>query len=231
MSVFLKSSIGKKFLMSISGLFLITFLLVHLTANLFLLAGSDAYNAAVHFMDSNPIIQIMQPVLAIGFILHIAYATILTLQNQKARPVKYVKVNQKDSSKWVSRNMYVLGTVIFTFLVIHIINFFWKMKFSGSELLSEVEVNGEMTENAYALVTSLFIPKISGTLAYIYSLIYVIGIISLGLHLYHAIWSAFQTIGLSNKVWRIRLDYVGGIFAVLIAAGYSIIPLYFVLFQ
>ena len=124
MGNFLNSSIGKKFLMSISGFFLITFLSVHLTANIFLLAGSDAFNEVSHFMGTNPLIQIMQPILALGFILHIFYATFLTLQNRKARPETYAKTDLRNSSKWESRNLYVLGVVIFTFLVIHLINFF-----------------------------------------------------------------------------------------------------------
>jgi succinate dehydrogenase / fumarate reductase, cytochrome b subunit len=156
MSGFLKSSIGQKFLMSITGLFLIVFLLVHLTANLFLLAGPDMYNIVTHFMDSNPIIQIMQPVLAIGFIVHILYALLLTLQNRKARPEKYNKFEQGHSSTWASRNMFVLGSLIFIFLVMHLINFFWKMKFTGSDLYAEITVNGQVMHNAYALVTGLF---------------------------------------------------------------------------
>ena len=122
MSGFLKSSVGQKFLMSITGLFLITFLLVHLTANLFLLGGSDAFNVVSHFMETNPIIQIMQPVLAIGFLVHMIYALILTIQNMKARPEKYDKMVQNHSSTWASRNMFVLGSLIGIFLVMHIIN-------------------------------------------------------------------------------------------------------------
>lgn len=227
MSNFLTTSIGKKFLMSLSGFFLISFLSVHLTANLFLLAGSDAFNEASHFMGTNPVIQIMQPVLALGFILHIFYASFLTLQNRKARPESYAKVDQRNSSKWESRNMYILGTVVLTFLVIHLINFFWKIKFTGSDLLKEVDVNGVEMENAYSLVTSLFM---SGTLGFIYSGIYILGAVALGLHVNHGFWAAFQTLGLSNNIWRNRLEVLGSIFAVVIAAGFSIIPLYFLIF-
>jgi succinate dehydrogenase / fumarate reductase cytochrome b subunit len=227
MSNFLTTSIGKKFLMSLSGFFLISFLSVHLTANLFLLAGSDAFNEASHFMGTNPVIQIMQPVLALGFILHIFYASFLTLQNRKARPESYAKVDQKNSSKWESRNMYILGTVVLTFLVIHLINFFWKIKFTGSDLLKEVDVNGVEMENAYSLVTSLFM---SGTLGFIYSGIYILGAVALGLHVNHGFWAAFQTLGLSNNIWRNRLEVLGSIFALIIASGFSIIPLYFLIF-
>jgi len=228
MSGFLKSSVGQKFLMSVTGLFLIVFLAVHLTANLFLLFGSDAFNTVSHFMETNPLIQLMQPALALGFIVHIIYASILTLQNQKARPKSYKKFEQGHSSKWASRNMYILGALVLIFLVIHIMNFFWKMKVSGSPLLADVSVDGVMMHNSYALVTGLFM---DAQLGIVYSGLYLIGAIALGLHLHHAFWSALQTFGWSNDVWRKRLEVIGDIYAVIIAAGFSIIPLYFLIFM
>lgn len=228
MSGFLKSSVGQKFLMSITGLFLIVFLVVHLTLNLFLLVGSDAFNTASHFMETNQVVQLMQPVLALGFIIHMIYALILTIQNRKARPRAYNKFVQRHSSTWASRNMFILGALIFIFLVIHIMNFFWKIKVSGSDLLAEVNVDGEMMHNAYALVSGHFTDPDFGI---VYSIFYVFGAIFLGLHLHHAFWSALQTIGWSNDVWRKRLEVIGDIYAVIIAAGFSTIPLYFLIFM
>jgi len=219
MSGFFSSSIGKKLIMSISGLFLLIFLAVHLIANLFLLIGPDAYNVATHFMDTNPLIQLMQPVLAAGFIIHILYASILTLQNQKARGTKsYAKVNQTESSKWASRNMYILGTIIFVFLAIHIWNFLYEIKIAHS--LAEVEVDGVMMHNAYALVTGLFKECL------LITLLYVVAGIALGLHLTHGFWASFQSIGFSNDVWRKRLECFGKIYAIVIAVGFAIIPIY-----
>jgi succinate dehydrogenase / fumarate reductase, cytochrome b subunit len=228
MSGFFKSSVGQKFLMSITGLFLIVFLLVHLTANLFLLGGSNAFNTVSHFMETNPIIQIMQPLLAIGFLVHIIYASILTIQNLKARPQKYDKVVQNHSSSWASRNMFVLGSLIGIFLIMHIMNFFWKMKFGGSGLYTEVDVDGQKMHNAYALVAGLFTDE---SLGLVYSIFYILGAIFLGLHLHHAFWSAFQTIGWSNQIWRKRLEIIGDIYALFIAVGFTIIPLYFLIFK
>ena len=228
MSGFFRSSIGQKFLMSITGLFLILFLAVHLTANAFLLFGSDSYNLASHFMDTNPLVQIMQPILAIGFIVHILYSSILTIQNMKARPEKYARVDQANSSNWSSRNMFVLGSLVFIFLVMHLINFFWKMKFTGSELLTEVTIDGQKVDNAYALVTGLFLDADFGLL---YSLFYILGALFLGLHLQHGFWSAFQTLGLSNHLWRRRLEIIGNIYALIIACGFAIIPLYLLIFK
>lgn len=231
MSGFMSSSIGKKLFMSITGLFLVLFLLVHLTANLTLLFGPDVFNTVSHFMATNPLIQIMQPVLAIGFALHILYATVLTLQNQKARGSEsYGRVVNSHQSSWSSKNMYILGALIFSFLVLHIVNFFWKMKVTGSPLLEDVAVDGVMMENAYALVASLFMPTVAGSFAYLHTAIYVVASIFLGLHLSHGFWSAFQTIGFSNDLWRSRLSNVGYLFATIIGAGFAIIPIYLMLF-
>lgn len=227
MSNFISSSIGKKLILSLSGLFLITFLLVHLTANLFLLGGSDAFNVATHFMDTNPIIQIMQPLLAVGFFIHILYGVIIQLQNWKATPVKYKTVNQKESSKWSARNMIWLGLFIFAFLVIHLSNYFYVMKFASHDM-GKVIVGGVEMHNSYALVSGLFTNESFG---FIYSAIYIIGFVALGLHLNHAFWSAFQTIGWSNDLWRKRLSIIGTLYAILIAVGFSVIPIYFMLFN
>lgn len=227
MSKVVSSSIGKKFFMSITGFFLVVFVAVHLTANLSLLFGPDAFNIVSNFMGTNPIIQIMQPVLAIGFIIHIIYASVLTLQNQKARNQSYSKVSNSHQSSWASRNMYILGGLVLVFLVLHLINFFWKLKFAGSPLLTEVDIDGVKMENAYALVAGLFN---AGTIGYVYSGFYILGAILLGLHLSHGFWSAFQTIGWSNDKWRVRLTVLGNLYAIAIALGFAIIPIFLLMF-
>jgi len=219
MSNVFTASIGKKLIMSISGLFLVVFLLVHLCVNSLLLAGDGRlFNLAAHFMATNPVIRIIEPLLALGLIIHILYASTLTLMNQKARPVKYKMVNQSDSSTWASRNMYILGATVLIFLLIHIINFYWKLKFG--EVATINYGNGEI-DDTYSLVTSLF------TNWWWFDLIYITGAVLLGLHLTHAFWSAFQTLGWSNDIWRKRLDVTGIIYSYIIAIGFSVIPLYF----
>ena len=222
MAKFLSSSIGKKFLMSLSGLFLLAFLFVHLTVNSMILFDSsgDLFNRAAHFMSTHPVIRIVEPVLAIGFILHILYAVILTIHNLYTRPVGYKSQKLGHSSTWASRNMFVLGLVILTFLVIHIANFFWKIKVTGHDLLSEITVNGIHMENSFALVTTFFIEW------WWIVIVYVIGSIALGFHLYHALWSAFQTLGWSNGLWRRRLNRLGLVISVVIAGGFALIPLW-----
>ncbi|WP_299581653.1 succinate dehydrogenase cytochrome b subunit [uncultured Sunxiuqinia sp.] len=223
MSNFLTTSIGRKFLMSITGLFLMMFIIVHLGINMLLIFddSGDLFNQGAHFMATNPAIKIMEPVLALGFLVHIIWSLVVTIQNMKARPIGYKQLNNSKSSTWASRNMFILGSLIFVFLVMHIIQFFWKIKITGDPLLAHVMVGGEEMENTYALVAGLFKESL------IYSLIYVVGGVLLGLHLAHGFWSAFQTIGFANTIWLKRLQFVGTIFAIIIAIGFSVIPLYF----
>lgn len=225
MSNFLTSSIGKKIILSLSGLFLIAFLCVHLALNLLLIVDNsgDLFNIGAHFMATNPIIKIVEPILAIGFIIHIILASILTLQNRSARPIKYDLRRQSRNCTWSSRNMYILGGLVLIFLLVHLWNFWWKIKFAGDPLLAEINVDGTAMENTYALVSGLFKSSI------IYCLLYILGGIFLGLHLTHGFWSAFQSIGFCNQIWRKRLECLAKIFAFIIAAGFSIIPLYFML--
>lgn len=225
MSNFLSSSIGKKVIMSLSGFFLITFLCVHLALNLLLIFDNsgDLFNQGAYFMATNPFIKIVEPILAIGFLIHIIWAAVLTLQNQKARPVKYALRNQSGNATWASRNMFILGGLVLIFLIIHLYNFWWNIKFPAlGTPLAETNVGGVEMENTYALVSGLFRNSI------VYCLLYMLGAIFLGLHLTHGFWSAFQSIGFSNDIWRKRLEGLGYIFAIIIAVGFSIIPLYFI---
>ncbi|SFE46541.1 succinate dehydrogenase cytochrome b subunit [Sunxiuqinia elliptica] len=223
MSNFLTTSIGRKFLMSVTGLFLMMFIMVHLTINLLLIFddSGDLFNQGAHFMATNPAIKIMEPVLALGFLVHIIWSLVVSLQNMKARPIGYKQLNNSQSSSWASRNMLILGALIFVFLVMHIIQFFWKIKVTGDPLLQHVTVGGEEMENTYALVATLFKESL------LYSIAYVVGAILLGMHLVHGFWSAFQTIGFANQIWLKRLKVVGAVFAIIIAIGFSVIPLYF----
>ncbi len=216
-----KTTVGQKFWMSITGLFLIIFLAVHLTANLMLVFDDtgELYNRTVHFMGTNPFIRIMEPILALGFLIHIILATILTLRNQTMRPQKYHMQKLGHTSSWASRNMFILGLTILAFLVLHIINFWVKLKFGG---LDSITYNGEEMENAYAMVSVLFSMPL-------YSIVYIIAIIGLAYHISHGFWSAFQTIGWSDDKWRKILTGFAYAYAIIIGIGFSIIPIYFLL--
>lgn len=224
MAGFWSSSIGRKIVMSLSGLFLVLFVGLHMVLNFTMVISADAYNEAAHFMDTNIFIKIMEPILALGFIFHIIYAFILEIRNISSRGgfSRYSMAKRSHQSTWSSRNMIWLGIIILTFLTIHIINFFWKIKFSPD--LATTTINGVKMNDTYKLVSSLFTNPSFGVW---YGILYLIGAIALGFHLHHAFWSAFQTIGWSNDIWRKRLTVLGDIYAVLIALGFSIVPLYF----
>lgn len=207
MSGLISSSLARKFVMSLSGLFLITFLLVHLSINLTLFAGAETFNAASHFMATNPLIQVMQYFLAAGFIIHIIMGIKLELKNRAARPIKYAKNNPAANSSWSSRNMIVSGILILLFLVLHIKDFFIEIKF------------GEVSSD-YELVTQLFQNPV-------YVVVYVAAFILLGLHLSHGFQSSFTSIGARSPKYYTSVKNVGMAFSYLIALGFSVIAIYF----
>lgn len=225
MSNFFTASIGRKFLMSITGLFLMLFILVHLTINLLLIFddSGDLFNQGAYFMATNPAVKIMEPILGLGFLIHIIWSFLISWENWKARPVKYNKQDLSKASSWSSRNMLILGALVLVFLVIHLYNFYLKIKITGSPLLEHTNVGGVDMENTYNLVSSLFIGN------WFYSLLYVAGGILLGLHVIHGFWSSFQTIGLNNQIWMKRLQTIAWVYAVVVAVGFSVIPLYFLI--
>lgn len=224
MSNFLSVAIGRKFIVSISGLFLMMFICVHLGANLLLIFddSGELFNQGANFMATNPFIRIMEPVLALGFLIHIVWSFYVSYKNYKARPVRYAQSNASYSSSWASRNMFVLGSLVLAFLVIHLWNFYYVIKFNYESMLS-TEIDGVVMHDTYTLVAGLFKASMG------YCIVYIIGGLLLGLHLSHGFWSSFQTIGFSNKIWLSRLQFIGQIFAVIVAAGFSIIPLYFMI--
>lgn len=176
----IQSSIARKIVMAVTGLFLISFIALHLAVNLLTLVSADAFNEASHFMGTNPFIQIMQYVLALGFILHIAMGIQLTMKNRQARPVAYAMNKPAENSSWSSRNMIVTGLLILLFLVLHIKDYFWEIKFGDMSMQSDFE-----------LVTTLFQNPL-------YTFIYLFSFILLGFHLDHGFQSAFQSVGANH---------------------------------
>ena len=207
MSGFLSSSVGRKVVMSLSGLFLITFLLVHLGINLTLFVGKDTFNGASKFMATNPLIQVMQYVLAAGFILHIIFGIWLQLKNWHSRPIKYAKNNAAANSGWASRNMIYTGFLVLLFIILHLKDFFVQIKF------------GEVHDD-YELVTQLFKNPV-------YVLIYVVAFVLLGIHLSHGFQSAFTSVGARAPKYLKCVKNLGTAFSYFIALGFSIIAIYF----
>ena len=209
------SSITKKLIMSISGLFLIVFLLLHMTINLFSVIDSFAgtYGAADGLFQKGcdfmalPIVTIMVPVLAAGFLVHIAYALILSYGNFKARGTeRYAVANKTKAESWAAKNMLILGVVVLGIVVFHLNHFWADMQLA--------EFQGHHAENPYTLLNATFQ---NGWMV----VIYVIWFAALGFHLQHGFWSAFQSIGMSNKIWEKRLLCIGRVFVGIIVLGFS----------
>jgi succinate dehydrogenase / fumarate reductase, cytochrome b subunit len=212
---FLHSSIGKKVVMGATGLFLVSFLVIHCFLNSLIFFNDNGlwFNEGAHFMGHNWLIRAMEYVLFIGFIIHIYQSLILTLQNNKARPVGYNKFNGKANSSWYSRSMGLLGTLILFFLIIHLTHFWIKSRFTG---LPGEDANG--FENLYAVMQETF--KISWVVV-----LYVLSMFSLSFHLMHGFQSAFQSLGLNHKKYTPLIKKVGLIFSIIIPLIFALMPL------
>ena len=208
------SSITKKIIMSLMGLFLLTFLLVHLTLNSFLLFDKELFNEGAHFMGTNPFIQVFQWVLFAGFAIHIIYGIILQIQNWMSRPTGYKKRAFMEQSPF-SKYMIYTGLLIFIFLAIHLTNFFFvKMGWVGNGI---PDVAGK--EDMGQLVIDLF--RNGG-----YVTVYVVLILLMGFHLDHAFQSAFQTLGLNHKTYWGFIKGLSRVYAIVVTLGFVIIPLF-----
>jgi len=214
MSKILFASISKKFVMALAGLFLLTFLPVHLIINFMLLRSDPApFNSAAHFMATFPLIKIFEVVLMAAILIHITYGIILQVANWLARPTGYVSGNKSDTS-FFSKFMIWTGASVLTFLVLHFFNFYFvKLGF----------VQGD-PEDFYTLAHNLF--KIPA-----YNYIYLACFILLGFHLYHAFSSAFQTLGLNHRIWTPVVKKAALIYAIAIPAGFAYISVTLWLFR
>ena len=212
---FLQSSLGKKLLMGLTGLFLISFLVVHCLLNSFIFFndGGLMFNQGAKFMATNPVIRIMEVVLFIGLILHMVQALILTVQNQKARPVKYAVQGGSANSKWYSRSMGILGSLLLLFLVIHLANFWVKSRFTG---LPGEDANGN--ENLYAVMQEVFKNPVIVA-------VYLLGVISLAYHLMHGFQSAFQTMGWNHPKYTPAIKKLGVAFSIIVPLIFAAMPL------
>ncbi|TDN37627.1 succinate dehydrogenase cytochrome b subunit [Hymenobacter sp. UV11] len=213
------SSIGRKIIMSLTGLFLCTFLVVHLVGNLQLFKHDDgvAFNTYSHFMGTNPVIRTIEWGLVLGFGFHIYEALMLTRRNKGARSHGYTQWEAKQNSEWTSRNMGILGSIILVFLIVHLYNFFWRARFGT------IDPDINHNDDLYSLVVSSFHQ-------WWYVILYVAAQASLGYHLWHGFRSGFQTLGLNHRKYMPLIKNFGYAFAVIVSAGFASMPLYFLLF-
>jgi len=214
---FLTSSIGKKLIMSLTGLFLILFLVTHLIGNLQLLYddGGEAFNVYAKFMTSNPLIKMISYGLYFFILLHTVQGLLLWAVNKSKKGSTYV-VKTKDNSSWASNNMALLGTLVLFFLFIHMGDFWLKMKMGQLDM---VTYDGNEVKDLYARVNLAF-KELWIVIAYL------IGLIALGFHLSHGFASAFQTLGLNHKKYTPIINFLGMAYAILVPLAFAIIPLY-----
>lgn len=216
----LTSSIGKKFVMSVTGLFLCLFLVIHLTINALSLVPDDGatFNKWAHFMGSNFFIRAMEIVLFGGIILHIILSLIITIDNRKARPKSYQVNHPQANSRWYSRSMGLLGSLILIFLVVHLRNFWVVSRFVGYP----EDVNGYPNQFADFAVHFSNPWMVS---------LYIIGVAALAFHLLHGFQSAWRTLGLMHSKWTPVIVGFGWVYTFVICVGLGIIPIYFYFIQ
>ena len=222
----LNSSIGKKLIMSISGLFLVLFLLFHLSMNVAAVFSGEAYNMVWSLLGSNWYAVAATLVLAAGVVIHFVYAIILTLQNRKARGNDRYAINARPKGvEWASQNMFVLGLIVILFMLLHFSQFWYKMMFA--ELIGHHEV---------ALGSAMVSPQDGAAFINYYfqgnaviTVLYLIWYVALWFHLTHGFWSAIQTIGWNNTIWMNRWECISKIVATVICGLFAIITIIFFL--
>ncbi|MGY8914495.1 MAG: succinate dehydrogenase cytochrome b subunit [Flavobacteriales bacterium] len=214
MSGLTKSSIARKVVMALSGLFLVFFLGQHFTINITSVIAPDTFNEWSHFMGYNPLVQyLLQPILVGGVIVHFVMGFVLEIQNNRARGIKYVKYNGSSNSPWVSRNMIISGAVILAFLALHFYDF-WVHEMT----YKYIEGNPQDPTRYYAETVEKFEPIWR-------TVLYVLSFVLLALHLLHGFASSFQTMGVNNK-YSPAIQKFTKIYAIVIPLGFAFIALY-----
>jgi len=218
------SSVGKKLVMAFTGIFLILFLIVHAGLNACIWANDkgEMFNKAAHFMGSFVLPRILEIGLFLGIFLHILQGYMLTLENRSKRSIGYA-VNYSKGSKWYSRSMALLGTLLLMFLIMHIYHFWTPSRLGGIgsiHSLATIEYNGFEYHNLYGEMQLIFENPLV-------VLLYVLACGSLGYHLAHGFQSAFKTIGIHNKRYHALISSIGYGFAILIPLAFAMMPISF----
>ncbi len=217
------SSIGRKVIMSVSGITLLLFLLFHVSMNLVAVFSEEAYNAICSLLGSNWYAVLATAILGAIVAVHFIYAAILTLQNRKARGNDSYAVSARPKHvSWASQNMFVLGIIVIGFLLLHFAQFWYKMMFTELIGHHEVELGGRMvSSHAGAEFIKYYFSQTWVVVAYL------VWYVALWFHLSHGFWSAFQTLGVNNTVWFNRWKVTGQVVATLLCLGFASVTLYF----
>lgn len=247
---FLKSSIGKKLLMALTGLFLCTFLLVHLIGNLqlFKADGGMAFNVYAVFMTTNPLIKFVSYGLYAIILFHAFWGLYLVSENKKARPVAYAVVDGKANSHWTSRWMGVLGTIILAFIVMHMSDFWAEYKFGEVPYVAYERNISDGTINygptapiptkkeqfitdsgvEYTIVKDLYTEVAVAFKEWWIVALYIIAMAAISFHLVHGFSSAFQTLGVHHSKYNGLIRFIGiGIFGIIVPILFAAMPVYF----
>jgi len=216
-SEFFTSSIGKKFIMSLTGIFLISFLVVHVGINACIWANDDGrmFNLASHFMATTVVVRIVEVGLFAGLLLHIVQGLVLEVQNRSKRKNGYAVAMGNQGSKWYSRSMGLLGTLLLFFLVIHLAHFWVPSRFTD---LPSTEYNGKEVANQYAELLRVFKDPVV-------DIVYVLGCLSLMYHLLHGFQSAFRTLGVPNGKYINLIKGFGLGFSVIVSLAFAMMPI------
>jgi len=216
-SEFFTSSVGKKFVMGLTGLFLISFLVVHVGINACIWAndGGEMFNKAAHFMGATVVIRILEVGLFAGIFLHMIQGLALEFQNRKKRSVGYQVPMGNKGSKWYSRSMGLLGTIILIFFIIHWKQFWIPSRFQD---IQEVTINGVAMHDLFSLMKETF------TAPWVV-ILYVLACISLAYHLLHGFQSAFRSLGVYNNRYLHLLNAIGIGFSIVVPLAFAMMPI------
>jgi succinate dehydrogenase / fumarate reductase cytochrome b subunit len=214
----LNSTLGRKLIMALTGLFLILFLIGHVAGNmqLFYNDGGEAFNIYAKFMTTNPIVKVLSYLTYISVIGHVIYSAMLSSQNRAARPIGYAVSAGSTNSAWSSRNMGILGTIILVFLAGHMYTFWYQMHWGDIPL---VTYDGVEYKDLYTVVQVAF--QQTWLVAW-----YVIAMAFLAFHLSHGFASAFQTLGLNHTKYSPAIKAVGTLFCIVVPVLFAAMPLY-----
>ena len=219
------SSIGKKLVMGLTGLFLISFLIVHAGVNacIWALDHGEMFNKAAHFMGSTVVVRILEIGLFVGFFVHIIQGFVLEFQNKSKRKIGYEVKMGNRGSKWYSRSMGLLGTLILLFLILHLYHFWIPSRLGGLWNITPLPPvsyeGGKEIHNLYAEMIAVFSDHL------LVVVIYILGCISLAFHLLHGFQSSFRTIGLHNQKFVPLVKATGAAFAIIVSLIFALMPL------
>ena len=215
------SSIGRKVVMSVTGLALILFLTFHMAMNLVAIFSAEAYNMICAFLGANWYALVATAGLGFLVVVHIVYAFWLTMQNRAARGSERYAVSATPKGvEWASQNMLVLGIVVLLGLGLHLFNFWAKMQLP--EVLHKLGMHADVTyaaDGVHHIINTFGCP--------VYSILYLVWLAALWFHLTHGFWSALHTLGWNNKIWFERWRVIGNIYSTLVVLGFAVVVLYY----